>query len=43
MRKSLFTEAQIIGIIEDENANLKRLLADTMLDNVVRKDLLGKT
>lgn len=86
MRKSRFTEAQIIGMIkeqeagmataevcrkhglspasfyklkakyggmelsdakrlkqlEDENAQLKRLLADTMLDNVVLKDLLGK-
>lgn len=86
MRKSRFTEAQIIGILkeqeagmptaevcrkhglspatfyklkakyggmdlsdarrlkqlEDENAKLKRLLADTMLDNVVLKDLLGK-
>ena len=86
MRKSRFTEAQIIGMIkeqevgmptaevcrkhglsrgtfdkfkskyggldvsdaaklkalEDENAKLKRLLADQMLDNVVLKDLLGK-
>ena len=86
MRKSRFTEAQIIGMIkeqeaglptselcrkhglspapfyklkakyggmelsdakrlkqlEDDNAKLKRLLADTMLDNVVLKDLLGK-
>jgi putative transposase len=86
MRKSCFTEAQIIGMIkeqeaglptselcrkhglspatfyklkakyggmdlsdakrlkqlEDENAKLKRLLADAMLDNVVLKDLLGK-
>ena len=86
MRQSRFTEAQIIGMIkeqeagmptaevcrrhglspasfykfkakyggmnvsdthrlkslEDENAKLKRLLADTMLDNVVLKDLLGK-
>lgn len=86
MRKSRFTEAQIIGMIkeqeagfptselcrkhglspatfyklkakyggmdlsdakrlkqlEDENAKLKRLLADAMLDNVVLKDLLGK-
>lgn len=86
MRKSRFTEAQIIGMIkeqeaglptaelcrkhglspatfyklkakyggmelsdakrlkqlEDENAKLKRLLADTMLDNVVLRDLLGK-
>lgn len=29
--------------IEDENAKLKRLLADAMLDNVVLKDLLGKS
>ena len=28
--------------LEHENAQLKRLLADTMLDNVVLKDLLGK-
>ena len=86
MRKSRFTEAQIIGMIkeqeagmptaevcrkhglsqgtfyrykskyggmevsdvaklramEDDNARLKRLLADTMLDNAVLKDLLGK-
>ena len=86
MRKSRFTEAQIIGMVkeqeaglptaelcrkhglspatfyklkakyggmdlsdtkrlkqlEDENAKLKRLVADVMLDNVVLKDLLGK-
>ena len=86
MRKSRFSEAQIIGMIKEqeagmptadvcrkhgisqgtfyklksqyggmevsdaaklravmeENAKLKRLLADTMLDNVVLKDLLGK-
>ncbi len=28
--------------LEDENAKLKRMLADVMLDNVARKDLLGK-
>jgi hypothetical protein len=28
--------------LEDENGKLKRLLADTMLENVVLKDLLGK-
>ena len=28
--------------LEEENAKLKRLLADTMLDNVVLKDLPGK-
>ena len=27
---------------EDENAELKRLLADTILDKVVLKDSLGK-
>jgi putative transposase len=87
MRKSRFTQAQIIGMIkeqeagiptaevcrkhglcqgtfykyqskyggmevsdvakmrslEDESARLKRLLADTMLDNVVLKDLLEKS
>ena len=29
--------------LEDENSKLKRLLADTMLDNFVLKDLPGKT
>ena len=29
--------------MEDEHARLKRLLADTMLDNAVLKDLLGKS
>ena len=28
--------------LEDENAKLKRLLAEAMLDNVALKDLLGK-
>jgi len=28
--------------LEDENARLKRLVADVMLDNGVLKDLLGK-
>lgn len=77
MRKSRFTEAQIIGMIKEQEAGiptaevcrkhglsqgtfykfkskyggmevsdaakLKRLLADQMLDNVVLKDLLGKS
>ena len=86
MRKSRFTEAQIIGMIkeqeaglptselcrkhglspatfyklkakygglevsdarrlrqlEDENGKLKRLLAESVLDNAILKDLLGK-
>jgi putative transposase len=29
-------------LLEDENAKLKRLLADTMLDNAALKDLLAK-
>jgi len=29
--------------LEGENAKLKRLLADTMLDNVALKDFLGKS
>lgn len=36
------SEAARLKVLEDENAKLKRLLADTMLDNVVLKDLLGK-
>ncbi len=37
------TDAKRLKQLEDENAKLKRLLADTMLDNVVLKDLLGKS
>lgn len=29
--------------LEDENAKLKGMLADAMLDNVALKDLSGKT
>ena len=36
------SEARRLRALEDENAKLKRLLADAMLDNVVLKDLLGK-
>jgi len=36
------SDAKRLKQLEDENAKLKRLLADTMLDNVVLKDLLGK-
>ena len=36
------SEAKWLKALEDENAKLKRLLADTMLDNVALKDLLGK-
>ena len=36
------SEAKKLRGLEDENAKLKRLLADAMLDNVALKDLLGK-
>ncbi|MBU2998916.1 IS3 family transposase [Roseovarius nubinhibens] len=36
------SEAARLKALEDENTKLKRLLADTMLDNVVLKDLFGK-
>ena len=37
------SDAAKLRAITDENAKLKRLLADAMLDNVVLKDLLGKS
>ena len=36
------SEAKRLKVLEDENAKLKRMLADAMLDNVALKDLLGK-
>jgi putative transposase len=36
------SEAKRLRTVEEENARLKRLLADAMLDNVALKDLLGK-
>ena len=36
------SEARRLQALEDENARLKRMLADAMLDNVALKDLLGK-
>ena len=36
------SDAKRLKQLEGENAKLKRLLADAMLDNVVLKDLLGK-
>lgn len=36
------SEARRLRELESENARLKRLLADTMLDNVALKDLLAK-
>lgn len=37
------SEARKLKALETENARLKRLLADQMLDNVILKDLLGKS
>jgi putative transposase len=36
------SEAKRMRSLESENAKLKRLLADAMLDNVALKDLLAK-
>lgn len=36
------SEAKRLKTLEDENAKLKRLLAEAMLDNAALKDLLGK-
>lgn len=36
------SEAKRLRALEEENAKLKRLLADTMLDNSALKDLLSK-
>ena len=36
------SESIRLRALEDENAKLKRMLADAMLDNVALKDLLGK-
>ena len=36
------SEAKRLKALETENSKLKRLLADTMLDNAALKDLLSK-
>ena len=36
------SDARKLKSLESENAQLKKLLADAMLDNAVLKDLLGK-
>jgi len=36
------SEARRLKALKDENARLKRLLADAMLDNAALKDLVGK-
>ena len=41
-RRLHITDARKLKLLEIENGRLKRMLADAMLDNTVRKDLLGK-
>ena len=36
------SEAKRLKAFEEENARLKRMLAESMLDNAALKDLLGK-
>lgn len=36
------SETKQLKALEEENAKLKRMLADAMLDNVALKELLGK-
>jgi putative transposase len=36
------SEARKLKSLEEENRQLKKLLAESMLDNAVLKDLLGK-
>ena len=36
------SDAKRLRALEEENAKLKRMLAEAMLDNVALKDLLGK-
>jgi putative transposase len=36
------SEAKKLRALEEENAKLKRLLADSLLDNAALKDLIGK-
>ena len=37
------SEAKRLKALEDENAKLKKLLAEAMLDNAVLKDIAAKT
>lgn len=41
-RRGRLSEAKRLRALEDENAKLKRLLAEAMLDNAGLKDLLAK-
>ena len=37
------SDARKLKALEDENAKLKKLLAEAMLDNAILKDIAGKT
>lgn len=37
------SNARRLKVLETENARLKKLLADSLLDNSILKDLLGKS
>ena len=36
------SDARRLRLLEEENSKLKRLLAETVLDNAILKDLQGK-
>ena len=36
------SDAKRLKVLEDENAKLKRLLAEAMLDNTALKDLMSR-
>ena len=36
------SDARRLKVVEDENAKLKKLLAEAMLDNVILKDVAAK-
>ena len=42
VKKNIYSQAFSESVAQEENARLKRLLADTMLDNAGLKDLLSK-
>ena len=42
VRRAEVSDARRLKALEDENRRLKRLLADSLLDNAALKDLLGK-
>ena len=40
--RSFSPEARRLKVLEDENARLKKLLAEAMLDNTMLKDIASK-